>query len=294
VGDRKQYVNRGYLMSIRVFTDEQFSDGTTMDGNRLARAMQELEDRLDVVPDGDLKNRWTQSQIVAGWAPGVTSVGGGTAYLTGAHPWLRTYNNLLDEVGTHTESLSKNAYRLKGTKVPHIDVTTTASYPNQAQYAFTQSILFSRPAIIHSFDVFMMMDTLVSGAAYKFGGTATTPGIDIQILVDNPWAPEDRTQNDIELHYYDFDDSDLLFNVLPAAPTQDMTPAFPGGNNAGVAINKTNLAIPVHQGARVRFSVTIPRYDTSTSTESAKWTTMPWRAFAPSFTLTILEPLTNA
>ena len=284
-------------MSIRVFTDQQFSDGTTIDGNRLERAMQELEDRLDTVPDGDLRNRWTQTQIVAGWAPTVLAPGAPTI---GAHPYLRIYNYINEEFGTvgAANSDSQNRYRLKGTKVEHINITdfNTLSPDDDTQYAFTQSLIFSRPAIIHAFDVLMMQDTTTSSPApaYKFGGAAATPGIDIQISVDNPWAPEDRTQNDVELHVYNFDDTLQRFSVAPTAATQDMTPAFRGGNNDGVAITKNDLAIPIHQGARVRFSVTIPRYTSGTTAEYAKWTATPWSSFAPSFVLTLLEPLTNA
>lgn len=106
-------------MSIRVFTDQQFSDGTTIDGNRLERAMQELEDRLDTVPDGDLRNRWTQTQIVAGWAPTVLT---GATSTVGARPYLRIYNGLADEFSSTSTAASANRYRLKGTKVEHIDV----------------------------------------------------------------------------------------------------------------------------------------------------------------------------
>lgn len=280
-------------MSIRVFTDQQFSDGTTIDGNRLERAMQELEDRQDTVPDGDLRNRWTQTQIVAGWAP--TVIAGSTATV-GSRPYLRVYNGIADEFSSTSTAASMNKYRLKGTKVDHIDVSAFNVANDDTQYSFTQSILFSRPAIIHAFDVLMMQDTTTSSPApaYKFGGAAATPGIDIQISVDNPWAPEDRTQNDVELHVYNFDDTLQRFSLAAAAATQDMTPAFRGGNNDGVAITKNDLAIPIHQGARVRFSVTIPRYHSSATTEYAKWAATPWTSFAPSFVLTLLEPLTNA
>lgn len=284
-------------MSIRVFTDQQFSDGTTIDGNRLERAMLELEDRLDTVPDGDLKNRWTQTQIVAGWAPTVIA---GSSATVGARPYLRIYNGINDEFSSTSTAASMNKYRLKGTKVDHISVSAFNAANDDTQYAFTQSLIFSRPAIIHAFDVLMMQDTITAGSssdpapAYKFGGAASTAGIDIQISVDNPWAPEDRTQNDVELHVYNFDDTLQRFSIAPSSATQDMSPSFPGGNNDGIAIAKNNLAIPVHQGARVRFSVTIPRYDSSTTTEYTKWTATPWTSFAPSFVLTLLEPLTNA
>jgi len=43
------------MSSIRHFTDEQFSDGTTIDGDRLEKSLQDLEDYMNNVPDGDFK-----------------------------------------------------------------------------------------------------------------------------------------------------------------------------------------------------------------------------------------------
>ena len=57
------------MSSIRHFTDEQFSDGTTIDGDRLEKALQDLEDYINNVPDGDFENRWLQSQIVLKYLP---------------------------------------------------------------------------------------------------------------------------------------------------------------------------------------------------------------------------------
>ena len=53
----------------RVMTDEQFADGTTIDGNRLDDAMSDIVNRFNSVPLGDLKHRFVQTQYVAGWSP---------------------------------------------------------------------------------------------------------------------------------------------------------------------------------------------------------------------------------
>ena len=276
-------------MSIRVFTDEQFADGTTMDGNRLEAAMQALEERLDTVPDGDVENRWMQTQIVAGWAP--ITIFTGSAASEGAHPWLRIYNTLSDEFGSHTTTLSQNAYRLKGTKVDGIDASAYSAIASATQYAFTQSIQLTRPSIIYALDLFLMQDT-VGSKEYDFGNTDTTQDIDIQISVDNPWSPEDRTQADMEIHKYNFSDTYWQFNTTVGAATTDMQPAFPGGNNKGIAVNLSNLGIPIHKDSRVRISVTIPRY--SSGSKQTKWTDAPWKISCPNLTLSLLEPLADA
>jgi len=276
-------------MSIRVFTDQQFADGTTMDGNRLEAAMQSLEERLDTVPDGDLQNRWMQTQVVSGWAPG--TIFSGAAASAGAHPWLRIYNTLSDEFGPHTETLSQNSYRLKGTRVEDLDPSLYTTVADATQYALTQSIQLSRPAILYAVDWAMMQDTVAS-PEYDFGNTITTADIDIQIAIDNPWSPEDRTQADMELHKYKFDDTYWQFTATVGAASVDMLPAFPGGNNKGISVNLSDLAIPIHEGSRVRVSVTVPRY--SSGTKQVKWTDAPWKSFCPNMTLSLLEPLSNA
>ena len=43
-------------MSIRYITHQQFSDGTTIDGNRLEEALQKLEELSDGVPLSAVKN----------------------------------------------------------------------------------------------------------------------------------------------------------------------------------------------------------------------------------------------
>ena len=104
-------------MSNRIITDEQFSNYTTVDGNRLDKALQDTEDSVNNIKNGQLGTRWTQSQIVMGWqtgsvrnAPGVASTS--AAYRNQA-PWLRFYNSEADRVGT--EGTIAHPFRVKGT-----------------------------------------------------------------------------------------------------------------------------------------------------------------------------------
>ena len=103
-----------YIKSPRVVTDEQFSDGTTIDGNRLDRAVQDVQDRINSVPYGDLKSRWVPITYMCGWQPQSrktifydTSASLGTGFVTPSQfqsgegkipeihrfPWMRLSND---------------------------------------------------------------------------------------------------------------------------------------------------------------------------------------------------------
>ena len=55
--------------STRIVTEEQFSDETTIDGDRLDSAYADLTDRINDVPKGDIRTRFVQQQYVFGYSP---------------------------------------------------------------------------------------------------------------------------------------------------------------------------------------------------------------------------------
>ena len=55
--------------SNRTLTDEQFSDGTTIDGTRIDQALQDSVEHFNEVPAGDASTRMTQQQFVFGYQP---------------------------------------------------------------------------------------------------------------------------------------------------------------------------------------------------------------------------------
>ena len=55
--------------SNRTLTDEQFSDGTTIDGTRIDQALQDSVEHFNEVPLGDASTRMTQQQFVFGYQP---------------------------------------------------------------------------------------------------------------------------------------------------------------------------------------------------------------------------------
>lgn len=55
--------------SSRIVTEEQFSDQTTIDGDRLDSAYEDLVDRINDVPKGDIRTRFVPQQYVFGYSP---------------------------------------------------------------------------------------------------------------------------------------------------------------------------------------------------------------------------------
>ncbi len=55
--------------SLRTLTDQQFSDGTTVDGARIDDALGESVEHFNSIPAGDVSTRFTKTQYVFGYQP---------------------------------------------------------------------------------------------------------------------------------------------------------------------------------------------------------------------------------
>jgi hypothetical protein len=267
-------------MSTRVITGQQFSDGTTIDGNRIEQAMQQLENMCDLVPAGNVKTRYTRSQIVLGWNPILDAAAGGYAH---EHPWIEDQNPSALPNNTNT-------YRLKG----YSKTGNITKY-----YIWETSFTADRPLIIHALDLFMAQDAGgAGGSVYNLPGGGSAPyvppdvqDIGLHITVDAPYIPEDRTQNDMELHRRDFSTNACLIRPAPFAPGSTagrMRPDYPGGALSGWSISSDDLNIPMAPMSRIRLAVVIPLY--AGGDGLTYWGAQPWRTFVPSMTLTTLEP----
>ena len=53
----------------RKITKEQFSTGTNIDGNRIEKALEDIQDRINVIPLGDIKTRYMPYQLCGGVTP---------------------------------------------------------------------------------------------------------------------------------------------------------------------------------------------------------------------------------
>ena len=153
----------------RTITKDQFSTGTTIDGDRIDNALDDVVERVNEVPYGDMRKRWVPTTYVAGWTPqspqcltsgtpepttGTTASKVGGVYGTHHGPWLRVLNfNSEVADGTIGSSPSDdnqitNPYRLKGVSVPGIHPFGTVdaaggfapiTTPVGAQFAWTRA-----------------------------------------------------------------------------------------------------------------------------------------------------------
>ena len=173
----------------RTITKEQFSTGTTIDGDRLDNALDDVVERVNNIPYGDLRKRWVPTTYVAGWTPqspfclssdtpsptsGASASSSGGVYGTHHWPWLRVLNDHLNVAdGTDGSSVSDdveptNRYRLKGVSVPGIhpfgfaEITgstyTPGATPRDQQFAWTRSWFVENPSILDAIDLILEVD----------------------------------------------------------------------------------------------------------------------------------------
>ena len=314
----------------RVTTKEQFSEGTTIDGNRIDNAMDDIVDRFNDIPYGDIRKRWVPITYVAGWTPqspkyiynndpygDPVQSNKGSVFGTHHWPWLHTVNKSTEVAAdTFGSAVSddlrfSNPFRLKGVTSPGIHpfgeiqsddsgtgtgalVTTEGN--KSEHYAWTRSWFLERPSILDGIDLILETDhpSVTNAFAkvflnrFQYGNSTSdgiTPnswdrGLVITASVDNEFSREDRNLSDIEVLRRDF-----VLNNEPFTPQRTGTkstnaPSYEGFNNTavdastsaviagrvlassayGVHVRLHSLNIPIHQNARLRISVAIPRY----------------------------------
>ena len=173
----------------RTITKEQFSTGTTIDGDRIDNALDDVVERVNDIPYGDLRKRWVPTTYVAGWTPQspfcissdtpeptATSSASSKGGVFGTHhwPWQRVLNRR-EEVADGTEgspaagdSKITNPYRLKGVGVPGVQpfgkaevgssVWIPAGIPRGVQMAWTRSWFIENPSILDAIDLILEVD----------------------------------------------------------------------------------------------------------------------------------------
>tara|TARA_R110002051_G_scaffold2079_3_gene10871 strand:+ start:7171 stop:8016 length:846 start_codon:yes stop_codon:yes gene_type:complete len=237
-------------MSTRKITKEQFSDGSTIDGSRIARAIDDTVEYNNEVPlEAIAKPRMPQFVILG------ANPKNNTAPVTTSPPWL--HYNLQDP------AVAQVNFRAKGMAV---SVTPGGVFPTNDGGLWTVSTIFDRPVIIDT--ICVHIDSWDGWPILLTQPTSGIPGASLlQVMVDtdNLHAPEDRTMNSKEFHYRLYDPTiwraSYLNDVLLAAST-DMTPARPVKLQDGTAqpagyhshvLERKDINLPIHQFARVRF-----------------------------------------
>tara|TARA_Y100000401_G_C8318267_1_gene223797 strand:+ start:707 stop:1636 length:930 start_codon:yes stop_codon:yes gene_type:complete len=306
------------MSSIRHFTTEQFSDGTTIDGDRLERSLQDLEDYINKVPDGDLKTRWLQSQIVLKYLPWTAQADaqlqtdGAPAGTFQPYPYLPVYNA---EGPSSGNKEIFNAFRFKGNKLDYqSSYSTTADYGTN-QVAWTTAFMVGEdPIIIDSVDAILAsysqeyVNTYVYDSSPPDGRVngQSVNDIHLQITVDNTFIPNAQIQNAVVYHKYGFEAQSYMIKGrdVPSitAFSSDMVPSLDSGHLAGqgigfdttLHIKDSDLRIPLPPFSRIRFALILPDTGTSSGaygTDAAPWYDKPWQTMIPTLTLSILERL---
>ena len=297
------------MSSIRHFTSQQFSDGTTIDGDRLEKSLQDLEDYINNVPDGDFKNRWLQSQFVLKYLPW-TAAADAQFIADGApggsfmpFPFLPVYN--YGSVGIY------NPFRLKGNRLDYQTPYSTTGLYGSHQAAWTTAFMIGEdPIIIDAVDLVMNSYDTEYVNSYEYGSSPpndrasgeSVNDIHLIVSVDSTFTPNIQTQNNIVYHRYNFDAQDcfVLGKGLPAVTSfdSDMQPTLNTGDLAGanqgigfgttIHVQDKNLSIPLPPFSRVRFSLALPDAGTG-GAATDPWGSKPWQTSIPTMTLSILE-----
>jgi hypothetical protein len=280
----------------RHITDEQFSDGTTIDGNRIDTALSDVVRRFNAVEKGDLSNRFVQTQYVSGWSPQTTAA-------KHSWPWLTGHNTAGFVAGSAPDSVS-NPYRTKGYQTPGMDVSTTGS----VQKIWSTSYYMRRPAILSDLVLFMHIDNPDAGTrtyanTFKYGSSPPegfsqydgNKDFAIVVSADSPFSPEDRSQNNVVLHRANFDLArEWVTGIRKNSTTSsEMYPQNPPwceadtGGLWGVCLPLRDLNAPIPRDTRVRIDVVIPQY---AAANVGGWETdNPWAQQRFDMAVTFLE-----
>ena len=241
---------------------EQFSEGTTIDSDRIQGALDTVEARINEIPRGDILPRYVEQTIHAGFMP---SAGANTFY----GPWNPIRNTPSNVVAAGVDKI-ENPLRIKG-------CYNTAIGTGGSQFAWSTSVNHIRPCIITELHFNMLTDSWLS----LWGGTGDSAHV--LISVDSDSDKNDRHLNSFEAVKHNFSDSSWRFRrgaVLP--PVVDMRPAHTYDIQGGI-VSLVDLRVMIPAGARVRYQLVLP------ASVAAGWSTTPWREIIAGLTVHYLE-----
>jgi hypothetical protein len=290
-------------MSTRIITDEQFSEGTAIDGSAISQAVRDVVDRWNNVPVGDLRSRHIQQQIVWGYSPPPSALSPVADHIL---PWAHTHNDSGDVYSGSADDIT-NPQRAKGYEVEGIREIGDPAYGDH--FCWETSLVFHKPVILDDWTVFLQTDNTGASSrpftnSFDWNNTnipSTEPGgksrdLTLEISIDYPFSPEDRKQATQVLlrNNFELDSSQISYAQWVNASFSDMTPAFPGGSLTGLCVRLTNLRVPVPRDARVRCRIIIPEYSLAAPYDySSPWGAAPVGRQAYSSTLTVMQEVTR-
>ena len=257
--------------SSRTITKQQFTDGTTIDGNRIDEAMNDVVSRVNNVRKGDIRRRWLQGQHVLVFSP-LTSDPTlkpceypFTAYINLADEFKiasSNFRNIQGPLGETnpawlkddpTDYYVRNKFRMKGYDGPWLGkiYTSTHIFPNASNIDGLCLINQTEGATYPNYFTNMVFNT-------------------VAVLIDNPYSPENRVHNNIILLKKQIDGNfyDKLDTIQDGTNYDMLTKwvytANPDNSAIGLVgsyFNMENLDRPVPAGARVRLMLATTQYD---------------------------------
>ena len=244
---------------IREFAKRlQFSDDTTIDGNRLDAFVQSLIDRFNKLLPRDIERTWTETTIVSGYQPAV-----GANFGNAAMPWMSVLNDSTNAPDA-PPYYPTNKWRVRGTEVDGI-VPGSDGY----QRCWSTSFMATRPTILTGVSLTLRTDSSSEFANDFIYNASPPPGFrngdsvrdfQIEIAVDNPFSTENRAQSNCEVQRMNFP-ADAWQQIGGPIVTDTMIPPYPLGveQPTGVFVN-LDIRVPVPQNGRVRVRFVIPEY----------------------------------
>lgn len=267
-------------MTIRQITKEQFSSGTTIDGSRIEKALDDLYNRYNDPMFQDIDG-WVENKWCWGFTPKIRE-SGGTGYVNGAltdgfyqGPFVFIFRSQMP--APFLEGVEpNNKFRFKGVGI--LDETgapRTFSAVQDISWFWTSTQVFTKPAILQDFTVFGLFDDYTTGtgdATDRYFANAWKGTVEeeeeydnkfhVWVIVDNPLNTGDTFIRNSEVHVWGTSAEGLLMNpsTVITTPNQDLAFDYFNGDMAinGNAIRLTDLNIPVFAGARVRFVLGLP------------------------------------
>lgn len=263
-------------MTTRTLTKEQFSDNTTIDGNRLEKALEDTRERFNKLQAKDI-DYWVENRFNSGFTPRVRT---GVTDADNQHyegPFIWNFKGTIPADLDNIEP--NNAFRYKGcgTLNAATGQVVDNGTDNDLGWLWTSTKHFSVPTIINDVTMFGIFDDKM-----VVGGTLATEAwfwnswqssgdyaedFHLWICVDNPLNTGDTFQRNSEVHLWTISAKSLLMNNYENVQSYTLSgenvaynPALGASEQRvnALACRLTDLNIPVFAGSRVRFVFGIP------------------------------------
>jgi len=267
----------------RIFTDEQFADGTTIDGTRIDRALEDMVGRVNRVPHGDLKRRWLPIPFCFGYQPDPAEV------IQYPFQLIKKDLDAAYILAPFPESVA-NKYWVKGVYMDDTMLNVAgAAAAQRPWWVWTHAWEFIKPVIVDDIFIFLMIDAEYDNTFAV--GTSYLSDFHVVATVDSPFAREDRVENAVIFARHGFRMEAEAWSNRTLVPTAIMQPSHPAAAVAGhapldgIAVHGRNLNIPLHGNARLRLQIVLPKGDA----QGTGWPEPSWAQQVYTGCLTVLE-----